>query len=415
MTHLTRLALSTLFLFSLASSSWASEAEFDGYFRSGLGTNSKGGDQACFSNPGAGAHFRLGNECDEYGQLNMAFTFKSPQKEDPAVFNFNFMMAYSQSGQANWEESPIAIRQAYVEGEHFFPGPTKIWAGKRFYRLEDLHIMDFAYRDFGPPGAGLQDIPIGGFKLAVAYLKGGGSTDTDIGPLAMTLYDVQLYDINAGFAGTLALWLAQAHQPGGNLTDSTENLTESVPVQGQALGLTSVHEFKKGYNQLSIQKGSGLMKDLRFMEETFDISSAETLQQSQTLRIVEQFTWDQDLEWSMQAAWIRERRQQQPGRLDWQAIGGRFQLYLDHHWNLATEISQSSVQDQAEGAPVRRLQKFTIAPQLQLQPGFWERPVLRIFYTTAKWSQTNMGQVGGPAFAEATDGSSFGFQAELWF
>lgn len=36
--------------------------EFHGYFRSGYGLNSEGGQQVAFQAPGAGAKFRLGNE-----------------------------------------------------------------------------------------------------------------------------------------------------------------------------------------------------------------------------------------------------------------------------------------------------------------------------------------------------------------
>ena len=43
--------------------------EFHGYFRSGYGLNSKGGQQAAFQAPGAGAKFRLGNEAETYGEF----------------------------------------------------------------------------------------------------------------------------------------------------------------------------------------------------------------------------------------------------------------------------------------------------------------------------------------------------------
>src|SRR5260370_41743527 len=43
--------------------------EFHGYFRSGYGLNSVGGQQIAFQAPGAGAKYRLGNEAETYAEL----------------------------------------------------------------------------------------------------------------------------------------------------------------------------------------------------------------------------------------------------------------------------------------------------------------------------------------------------------
>jgi maltoporin len=42
--------------------------EFHGYFRSGFGSNSRGGQQVAFEAPGAQAKYRLGNEAETYLQ-----------------------------------------------------------------------------------------------------------------------------------------------------------------------------------------------------------------------------------------------------------------------------------------------------------------------------------------------------------
>lgn len=51
----------------------ASAFEFHGYFRSGYGLNSAGGQQVAFEAPGAGAKYRLGNEAETYGELIWAW------------------------------------------------------------------------------------------------------------------------------------------------------------------------------------------------------------------------------------------------------------------------------------------------------------------------------------------------------
>ena len=44
---------------------------FHGYFRSGMGSSDKGGDQVCFSLP-ASAKYRFGNRCSSYGELQLS-------------------------------------------------------------------------------------------------------------------------------------------------------------------------------------------------------------------------------------------------------------------------------------------------------------------------------------------------------
>lgn len=42
----------------------ASAVDFKGYARSGIGWTGSGGEQQCFQATGAGAKYRLGNECE---------------------------------------------------------------------------------------------------------------------------------------------------------------------------------------------------------------------------------------------------------------------------------------------------------------------------------------------------------------
>jgi maltoporin len=45
--------------------------EFGGYLRSGVGTSVNSGSQSCFQLPGAQTKYRLGNECEQYGELEL--------------------------------------------------------------------------------------------------------------------------------------------------------------------------------------------------------------------------------------------------------------------------------------------------------------------------------------------------------
>ena len=46
---------------------------------------------------------------------------------------------------------------------------------------------------------------------------------------------------------------------------------------------------------------------------------------------------------------------------------------------------------------------------------FFNRPVLRTFFTYANWSNGFRGLVGGVPYRNRTDGISYGVQAETWW
>ena len=58
-------------LASLAIPFGAQALEFSGYMRSGVGESSASGSQSCFQLPGAPSKYRLGNECEQYAELDL--------------------------------------------------------------------------------------------------------------------------------------------------------------------------------------------------------------------------------------------------------------------------------------------------------------------------------------------------------
>ena len=49
----------------------AQALEFTGYVRSGAGSADGNGSQSCFQLPGAPSKYRLGNECEQYSELDL--------------------------------------------------------------------------------------------------------------------------------------------------------------------------------------------------------------------------------------------------------------------------------------------------------------------------------------------------------
>ena len=114
-----------------------------GYFRTGIGVSASGGRQTCFQLRGAAAKYRLGNECDQYGE----FLFSVPASigADGVTISANFMPAlYSPTsfgyGSSLSEGSGTAwiVQQMYfdVKGLTTFNGGVP-WIGRRYYKRED--------------------------------------------------------------------------------------------------------------------------------------------------------------------------------------------------------------------------------------------------------------------------------------
>jgi maltoporin len=61
------------------------------------------------------------------------------------------------------------------------------------------------------------------------------------------------------------------------------------------------------------------------------------------------------------------------------------------------------------------LAKATLAPQISQSNLFMSRPVIRVFFTYAHWSEAYMGQIGGLDFAHRNQGYTAGVQMETWW
>jgi len=172
---------------SFAESNNATGFEYSGYLRASMSTTSQGGEQYCFGDGAYGYHVgRLGNECDSYGELGLANTWKS---ESGAIIKANTMLSVStqQGAQGNDYQSisepalpvteygaaEIALRQMNVTATNVFASMPEatVWAGKRFYKRKGVETMDLYYLNNSGYGAGIQDIKLGYGDLSVALVN----------------------------------------------------------------------------------------------------------------------------------------------------------------------------------------------------------------------------------------------------
>src|SRR5215469_9262322 len=190
--------------------------EFHGYFRSGYGLNSVGGQQVAFQAPGAEAKYRLGNEAETYAELIFVNNWLNPDRStDKAWLKSEVMIEANTTNSASYANFPgstgndqFRLREAFVRAGHILESQpdAKFWAGERYYRRQHIEINDFYPLDMSGYGAGVEDLHVGIGHLAVAFLAAARpDVVTQNGNYAKSNVDLRLYDVRAP-VGRLAFW-----------------------------------------------------------------------------------------------------------------------------------------------------------------------------------------------------------------
>ena len=247
-----------------------SSFEFHGYFRSGYGLNSMGGQQVAFMAPGAEAKYRLGNEAETYGEFIFVNNWVNPdQSADKAWAKTEVMIEANTTNSTSYTNFPNGVgndqyrlREAFVQlGNVLESQPhAKFWAGERYYRRQHIDINDFYPLDLSGYGGGVEDFNVGIGSLAVAFLSGARpDIVTQNGNLAKSNIDVRLYGVKGPHiwgvpAGLWSGWFDYATSKGG--TTSTGTVVPTT--DGYAFGLKhELLEWHGGYHSFSVQYGTG--------------------------------------------------------------------------------------------------------------------------------------------------------------
>ena len=394
--------------------------EFHGYFRSGYGLSSQGGEQVAFQAPGAGAKYRLGNEAETYGEFIFVNNWMNPDHDsDRAWFHTEVMLEANTSNSASYANfnngignDQFRLREAFVRGGNVLESQpdAKFWAGERYYRRQHIEINDFYPLDMSGYGAGFEDLHLGIGKLALGYLAGARpDIQTANGNYVKSNVDVRFYDVKAP-GGTLAGWFDFATGKGG-----TTPFGEVIPSSnGYALGIRHQRlEWHGGYHALGVQYGTGPASNFstsidaptRFVNSTarFLLTEQVLLQANDKFAIMPIFILQRTKDGNPLHGWDQ-----------WASFGARPEVFFTKHLSLAFEGGFDHTHS-STGQYDGWLRKFTIAPQIGAGRQFFSRPVLRAFLTYANWSDGLRGFVGGPPFQNRTTGLTYGVQAETWW
>lgn len=416
-----------LVIILLASTSFALEADFNGYLRGGTGVNFQGGKQQCFYNSGIPFNFlRLGNECDFYSEIGMAFHHKKPDVNDPVFFMTVTRLVMQGKGTRQWEPAlnrNIAQLEAYVSAGGFSEIPGAFWVGKRFYRDVDVHIFDwYYYADMSGVGAGWENIPVGSGKFAVAHLiqSDDDLDETSSGVPVLQALDLRWKDVVISETQNINLWAVYAFAEGG-----TEGATTYVPTNGYSLSARWSGKFLGGHNNFTLMYGAGAMSGLNIYGSVRVPSTDESQNRAWTWRVVEDFNHDLSDRWGVifsAAAQKSDNGKSTDSAQNWLAVGVRPVYEISDRFQLLFEAGFSRINSESENTAGeyvgdRDLSRISIAPQISFNKSIWGRPVMRAYLSHSMWSDSNKAVIvpATSTFADKNAGTNFGYQFEAWF
>lgn len=420
-----------------------SSLDFNGYYRYGYGWTPDGDPMPSFQAPGASAKYRLGNEEVQGGEivLDYRYYFDGPPPADKEKSDARFLQL-----QGRWEEfrnireidelflefGNDFTKEAFVRLGNFIASGTHIWFGRRFYDRQDIHMIDHFWLNVAQGsdyGGGVEGIKLWDKKTldVAAFYAYDESAEVETGDnINSYMLDFRLRGYSFGPDSSLTLVGQIGYRPEYETPAGVSLLgLDTDDKYGFAFG--GYHELKNVWGEGRNKTGFMFRQGATMVQNDFN-SRAPTEALGYDLDKAWSIEANNDLlielapRWSMQ--WTAVARYEDFGAADpvtggdsimWLSTGVRPMFYLTPQVNIAFESGLDWIDNEriaAEGF----LWKNTIALQFQDKPGYFERPVFRIFGTYANWSDDLEGKIAtNSEFVNDTDGFIFGVQLEHWW
>jgi maltoporin len=394
----------------LMASTAAHAVDWTGYMRGGpAATDVSGKSRQCY---GIGElKYRLGNECDFYGEFQLAQAVKADGVDFNAVLMTNY---YSPQTESN---SNYGVEQAYVEMKGVDIAPQALfWMGKRRDR-DDVHIVDTFFTNMSGVGAGVENIDVGfgklgfsGYKADTAVVKdsaglevpnqgNGTGTQGGVGRLHAQLYDIA---VNPDGKLRLVATYSKGDSQGG--------------IKGQnGYGFNVEHvqdKFFGGGNHIWVQYAQGSTDINQGISDNGTHGSGYKV-----WRIVESPSWQVGSFGGQAIAMYQHNKAPDATQAtsNYWTVGGRGSWGLTKNLKWLTEIGYSSLKP--DGGTAENVTKVTIGPALSTGPDFWKRPELRLYVTYADYNKAAAADTANNYgfVSNKTNAVSYGAQVEIWF
>ena len=367
--------------------------EFHGYSRGGPVLSTSDGVKGGFRLGGDGGSFRLGNEGDNGIEIDLIKRFKT----DNISWKIHYM-------PAKWNGGNVGTEQAFVEmGGFSFAPEAKFWAGQRRLRLQDVHIVDYIYVNYGDnQGAGVTDIALGGgAKLGLGIFT-GEKFDASMKPgVEATRLNADISDINTNTDGKLRVLLTAVNGSG---------LANSNSGSGISLVHNQSNFLMPGLNNaLFLQTSTGHAR----IDGEFESIDGTNAGKSVT-RIADSLSWQIGPLGGQTLLSYQTNKDDKTGAETKDTIlGGRISYAFSKNFKLLVE---GATTNRTGSGPDQRLDKLTIAPTLSVGPDFYSRPELRFYVTASSWNDAAAAANAATFGAGGkTSRTIAGVQYEVWW
>jgi len=382
--------VAALALFAAAGAAHA--VDWTGYFRTGPGLTSANTSRACYALNGgsSGMKYRLGNECDFYGEFQLSQGFQ----KDGIDYRMTLMVNHYNGATQDNPNKGLNIEQMFAEAKGFDVAPNAtFWIGKERGRRGDVHIVDTFFIEMIGIGAGFKGQPLGTGKLGAAFYK----TDSDAVKPGNRV-NVEYVDLPANADGKLNFFatFTKGDFSGGKAGTGLTLRHDQSNLFGTSLSNTLWLQVAQGSANLNGNFG--------------DLTAGS---KAKSWRVVESFNGQSGPLGGQAIVLFASEKNGAGLKVDSASIGGRVSYALTKNFKFVSELGVSQYKPQ--GGATARLTKLTIAPTLSVGPDFWSRPEFRLYATSAKWNKAAGNVTGQAALADKTSGTSYGAQVEWWF
>ena len=167
-----------------AQADFTPNANFNGYMRSGV----MHGNSAFGSKTDTVKLGRLGNENDTFMEFGLG---ADVAKVDDVTYSVYGMIAHGGDGNETDWNTNLSCRQAWAGAKNLLgQGDDFLWIGKRYYKREDIQILDEYYYNVSGTGVGLENVVLGPGKISLAWTRNDKDAKKD---------DVNIYSMKSEY------------------------------------------------------------------------------------------------------------------------------------------------------------------------------------------------------------------------
>ncbi|MGE8525532.1 carbohydrate porin [Chryseobacterium rhizosphaerae] len=401
------------------------ELSINGYIRTGIG-GTDGNQMVNFTTPENVHKFRMGNEANHYGELQLNYRYKN--KDSVNMYEVTYMMAkFIPYGGDDYKQFPQTT-QLYGKINNVVRN-ANLWIGKRYYDRRNSELLDYFWLNSAQNsqvGIGMENYKIknsGNLNAAFIRFKYGNNDSHSY------VTDLRYLDIPVSEHSKINLLGQYSLKTGNEIEDTPKSF-------GYAVGGWWTYSKKNITHTSTVifRKGSSITDNFYTGKTVSDFTGRKrmyNLDHASSLDIINNFVYDDKRRHAVQASLTYQYMDFGIGNTNengevldnkvaknWVSIGFRYLYYINKHFNLALEAGNDYMKDN-RSAIEGSLQKVTFSPQISWDYGYYSRPVVRPFITYAHWSDSFMGITGVSDFntrlLNKNHGISYGLQLEIWW